>query len=48
VEAFFTAGLAAGGRAHTAPRRWVLFRRGDFGAAVLDPDGNLIEVVADE
>jgi catechol 2,3-dioxygenase-like lactoylglutathione lyase family enzyme len=48
VEAFHAAALAAGGRSHDAPRRWPIFRTGEFNAIVLDPDGNLIEAVAPE
>jgi catechol 2,3-dioxygenase-like lactoylglutathione lyase family enzyme len=48
VEAFHAAALAAGGRSHDAPRRWPIFRAGEFNAIVLDPDGNLIEAVAPE
>ena len=29
-----------GGRTHAAPRRWTLYRRGEFGTSVLDPLGN--------
>jgi catechol 2,3-dioxygenase-like lactoylglutathione lyase family enzyme len=48
VEAFYAAALSAGGAAQAAPRRWVIFRRGDFGAAVDDPEGNTVEAVAAE
>jgi catechol 2,3-dioxygenase-like lactoylglutathione lyase family enzyme len=48
VEAFFAAGLAAGGSARQAPRRWEIFRPGYFGAVVADPDGNLVEAALDE
>lgn len=48
VEAFHRAALAAGGRSHDAPRRWAIFRAGQFNAIVVDPDGNLIEAVAGE
>lgn len=48
VETFHRAALAAGGAEHTAPRRWVLYRRGEFNAIVADPAGNLIEAVAGE
>jgi catechol 2,3-dioxygenase-like lactoylglutathione lyase family enzyme len=48
VEAFYTEGVRAGGRPHDAPRRWAVFRRGEFNAVVLDPDGNRIEAVAAE
>lgn len=48
VEAFHAAGVGAGGSGHSAPRRWAVFRRGDFNAIVRDPAGNLIEAVAGE
>jgi catechol 2,3-dioxygenase-like lactoylglutathione lyase family enzyme len=48
VEAFYAAALRAGGRARDAPRRWAIFRRGEFTAMVGDPDGNRIEAVAAE
>jgi catechol 2,3-dioxygenase-like lactoylglutathione lyase family enzyme len=48
VEAFHAAALAHGGRSHDAPRRWAIFRRGQFNAVVTDPDGNLLEAVAPE
>lgn len=48
VERFHAAALAAGGGAHAAPRRWPIYRRGDFNAIVRDPDGNLVEAVAPE
>jgi catechol 2,3-dioxygenase-like lactoylglutathione lyase family enzyme len=48
VRNFYAAACAAGARPHTAPRRWTLYRRGEFGAAVYDPAGNLIEVVSAE
>lgn len=48
VEAFHAAALAAGGRDHSAPRRWPLYRTGEFNAIVRDPDGNLVEAVAPE
>ena len=48
IERFYAAALAHGGRDHSAPRRWALFRRGDFNAIVRDPDGNLVEAVAPE
>lgn len=48
VEAFHAAALSAGGRSHDAPRRWAIFRPGDFNAVVCDPDGNRIEAVAAE
>lgn len=48
VEAFHAAALATGGGTHDAPRRWPIFRRGEFNAVVVDPDGNLLEAVAAE
>jgi predicted lactoylglutathione lyase len=48
VETFARAAAASGGSVHTAPRRWALYRRGEFNAIVSDPDGNLIEAVAAE
>jgi catechol 2,3-dioxygenase-like lactoylglutathione lyase family enzyme len=48
VETFHAAALAAGGTSHGAPRRWPIFRRGEFNAIVRDPDGNLVEAVSGE
>jgi catechol 2,3-dioxygenase-like lactoylglutathione lyase family enzyme len=48
VEAFHRAGLAAGGTGFAAPRRWAVYRRGDFNAIVRDPTGNLVEAVSAE
>jgi catechol 2,3-dioxygenase-like lactoylglutathione lyase family enzyme len=48
VEAFHAAALRAGGSSHDAPRRWPIFRRGEFNAIVRDPDGNLVEAVGAE
>lgn len=48
VEAFHRAGLAAGGHSHDSPRRWPIYRRGEFNAMLIDPDGNLLEAVAAE
>jgi catechol 2,3-dioxygenase-like lactoylglutathione lyase family enzyme len=48
VEAFYAAALAAGGTPHDAPRRWTLYRRGEFAATVADPHGNLVEAVTSE
>ena len=48
VETFHAAALRAGGHDHGAPRRWPLYRRGEFSASVTDPAGNLIEAVAPE
>jgi catechol 2,3-dioxygenase-like lactoylglutathione lyase family enzyme len=48
VERFHAAALAAGGTSHDAPRRWAIFRRGEFNAIVRDLDANLIEAVSAE
>jgi hypothetical protein len=48
VETFHADAVRAGGTERTAPRRWVLYRRGEFNAIVADPAGNLIEAVAAE
>lgn len=48
VETFHAAAVRVGGTERTAPRRWVLYRRGEFNAIVADPAGNLIEAVAAE
>ena len=48
VERFHAAAVAAGGSSHDAPRRWAIFRRGEFNALVRDPDGTLVEAVAPE
>ena len=48
VAAFHARALAAGGTSHDAPRRWPIYRRGEFNAIVLDPDGNLVEAISDE
>jgi catechol 2,3-dioxygenase-like lactoylglutathione lyase family enzyme len=48
VQEFHDAAVAVGWASHDAPRRWPLYRRGDFNAIVREPDGNLIEAVADE
>ena len=48
VETFFDEAIRAGGLAHAAPRRWTVYRRGEFNAIVRDPDGNLVEAVAAE
>ena len=48
VEDFHAAALSAGGTTHDAPRRWPIYRRGEFNAVVVDPDGNLLEAVAPE
>jgi catechol 2,3-dioxygenase-like lactoylglutathione lyase family enzyme len=48
VQRFHDDAVAAGWASHDAPRRWPLYRRGDFNAIVRDPDGNLLEAVADE
>jgi catechol 2,3-dioxygenase-like lactoylglutathione lyase family enzyme len=48
VDAFFAAACSAGGTPRSAPRRWAIFRRGTVSAAVTDPGGNTVEVVAPE
>jgi catechol 2,3-dioxygenase-like lactoylglutathione lyase family enzyme len=48
VETFHAAAVRAGGREHAAPRRWTLYRHGEFNAIVADPAGNLVEAVAAE
>jgi catechol 2,3-dioxygenase-like lactoylglutathione lyase family enzyme len=48
VERFHAAALAAGGTSHGAPRRWPIYRRGEFNAIVRDPDGNLLEAISAE
>ncbi|HZZ95792.1 MAG TPA: VOC family protein [Jatrophihabitantaceae bacterium] len=48
VERFHAAALGSGGSSRSAPRRWPIYRRGDFNALVADPDGNLIEAVSGE
>jgi catechol 2,3-dioxygenase-like lactoylglutathione lyase family enzyme len=48
VEAFHHAAIESGGSWHSPPRRWTVFRRGEFNAIVRDPDGNLVEAVAAE
>lgn len=48
VETFHQAGVAAGGATHAAPRRWPIYRRGEFNAILRDPQGNLIEAVGPE
>jgi catechol 2,3-dioxygenase-like lactoylglutathione lyase family enzyme len=48
VETFHLTAVAAGGSTFAAPRRWPIYRRGEFSAIVRDPLGNLVEVVAPE
>ena len=48
VETFFQQGSQAGGTPYSAPRRWAVYRRGEFNAILADPDGNLLEAVAAE
>jgi catechol 2,3-dioxygenase-like lactoylglutathione lyase family enzyme len=48
VRRFHEAALASGGSSHDAPRRWAIYRRGEYNATVRDPDGNLIEAVSAE
>jgi catechol 2,3-dioxygenase-like lactoylglutathione lyase family enzyme len=48
VERFYRDGVAAGGVGRNSPRRWPIYRPGEFNAVVADPDGNLIEAVSTE
>ena len=48
VAVFHANALAAGGTSHDAPRRWPIYRRGEFNAIVVDPDGNLLEAISEE
>ena len=48
VERFHANGLAHGGAEHSAPRRWPIYRRGEFNAIIRDPDGNLVEAISPE
>jgi catechol 2,3-dioxygenase-like lactoylglutathione lyase family enzyme len=48
VERFYRDAVAAGGIGRNPPRRWPIYRRGEFNAVVADPDGNLIEAVSTE
>jgi catechol 2,3-dioxygenase-like lactoylglutathione lyase family enzyme len=48
VDAFFAAALANGGQPHDQPRRWAIYRRGEYRAVVADPDSNLLEAVGPE
>ncbi len=48
VDRFHESAVAAGGTSRAAPRRWVIYRRGRYGAIVCDPDGNAVEVTAAE
>ena len=48
VETFHRCSVAAGGTSFAAPRRWPIYRVGEFNAIVRDPLGNLLEVVAPE
>jgi catechol 2,3-dioxygenase-like lactoylglutathione lyase family enzyme len=45
VDAFHTAGLAAGGRDNGAPGLRPEYHESYYGAYLLDPDGNNIEAV---
>ena len=45
VEAFYKAGLAAGGRDNGAPGERTKYHPGYYAAFLLDPDGNNIEAV---
>jgi catechol 2,3-dioxygenase-like lactoylglutathione lyase family enzyme len=48
VEAFYGAGLAAGGRSNGEPGLRPYYHADYYGAFVLDPDGHNIEVVCHE
>ncbi|HVV88804.1 MAG TPA: VOC family protein [Kofleriaceae bacterium] len=48
VAAFFEAGLAAGGKDHGGPGVRPHYHEAYYGAFVLDPDGNNVEVVCHE
>ena len=48
VETFVAAAVSSGGSVQSAPRRWTVYRRGEYGATVRDPYGNLVEAVAPE
>jgi len=48
VETFHGVAVGAGGVTFAAPRRWPIYRTGEFNAIVRDPLGNLLEVVAPE
>jgi catechol 2,3-dioxygenase-like lactoylglutathione lyase family enzyme len=48
VERFHAAAVRAGGTSHDAPRRWPIYRRGEFTALVCDPDGNLVQATSGE
>ena len=48
VEAFHAAGVDLAARSVRTPRRWAIYRRGEFSAMLKDPDGNVIEAAADE
>jgi catechol 2,3-dioxygenase-like lactoylglutathione lyase family enzyme len=48
VETFHRVGVGAGGGTHAAPRRWPIYRRGEFNAILRDPQGNLIEAAGPE
>ena len=48
VDAFYEAGLAAGGRDNGKPGVREMYHPHYYGAFVLDPDGNNVEVVCHE
>jgi catechol 2,3-dioxygenase-like lactoylglutathione lyase family enzyme len=48
VEAFHAVGVAHEARSVRAPRRWAIYRRGEFSAMLEDPDGNVIEAAGEE
>ena len=48
VEAFHRAASEVGGQSRSLPRRWAIYRDGEFSAVVADPDGNSVEAVSAE
>ena len=48
VDEFHARALGTGGASRSAPRRWAIYRRGQYSAVVSDPSGNLVEAVSPE
>ena len=48
VEQFHRAASEVGGLSRSVPRRWAIYRDGEFSAVVADPDGNSVEAVSAE
>ncbi len=48
IETFYADAVRSGGSIHLAPRRWTIYRRGEYGASVRDPLGNIVEAVCPE